>query len=210
MSEPRTVARTTAEVVPGLIHFKIDDERIKSQSDAYALVQGGGVVLIDPLPLEQTQLSRLGRVEAVVLGSPSHQRSAWRYRREFNAKVHAPEGWRDLDEKPDATYREGDPLPGGIRALHAPGPGNAHHVFHVAGKPGVLLCTDLWLATGKGVEFLPDKYLSDPGRARDSARRLLEVDFDVLCFGHGDPIMKGGLRVVSDLVTRDAAARKRK
>ena len=210
MSEPKTVARAASEIVPGLFHFKIADERIKAQSDAYALVRGGRVVLIDPVPLEPAQLARLGRVEAVVLGSPSHQRSAWRYRREFNAKVHAPEGGSDLDEKPDATYRDGDSLPGGIRALHAPGPGHAHHVFHFTGEPGVLLCTDLWHVTGTGVEFLPDKYLSDPATARDSARRLLEVDFDVLCFGHGDPILKGGRKVVSELVKREAAARKKK
>ena len=210
MSEPKTVAQTTTEILPGLHHFKILDDRIKTQSDAYALVQAGRVVLIDPLPLDPARLARLGRVEAIVLGSPSHQRSAWRYRKELNAKVHAPEGWKDLDEKPDATYKEGETLPGGIRALHAPGPGNAHHVFHLAGKPGALLVTDLWHVTGSGVEFLPDKYLTDPDRARDSARRLLEVDFEVLCFGHGDPIHKGGRNVVSDLVKRESAARRKK
>jgi len=209
MSEPKTVALTTKEILPGLHHFKILDDRIKTQSDSYALVQGGRVVLIDPLPLDPAQLARLGRVEAILLGSPSHQRSAWRYRRELKAKVYAPED-SDLDEKPDVTYKEGDTLPGGIRALHAPGPGHTHHVFHLAGKPGALLATDLWHVTGIGVEFLPDKYLSDPDRARDAGRRLLEVDFDVLCFGHGDPIMKGGRKVVSDLVKREAAARKKK
>ena len=80
MSEPKTVAQTTTEILPGLHHFKILDDRIKTQSDAYALVQAGRVVLIDPLPLDPARLARLGRVEAIVLGSPSHQRSAWRYR----------------------------------------------------------------------------------------------------------------------------------
>ncbi len=210
MSEPKTVALTSTEILPGLHHFKILDDRIKTQSDAYAVVQGGRVTLVDPVPLDAALLARLGRVEAIVLGSPTHQRSAWRYRRELNAKVHAPEGCSDLDEKPDATYRDGDALPGGIKALHAPGPGHAHHVFHFAGNPGALLATDLWHATKQGVEFLPDKYLSHPDKARDSARRLLEVDFDVLCFGHGDPILKGGRKVVSDLVKREAAARKKK
>src|SRR5437773_612834 len=97
MSEPKTAAQTTTEILPGLHHFKILDDRIKTQSDAYALVQAGRVVLIDPLPLDPARLARLGRVEAIVLGSPSHQRSAWRYRKELNAKVHAPEGWKDLD-----------------------------------------------------------------------------------------------------------------
>ena len=208
MSEPKTVASFTSEIVPGLHHFKIHDERIKSQSDAYALVDGGRVVLIDPVPLEPARLAALGRVAAVVIGSPSHQRSAWRYRREHRVKVYAPEGCGDLDEKPDATYRDGDTLPGGMKAVHAPGPGGAHHALHLGGKPGVLLCTDLWHVTGTGVEFLPDKYLTDADKARDTARRLLEVDFDVLCFGHGDPIMKDGRRVASDAVRKDAAARR--
>ncbi len=208
MSEPKTVARSIEEIVPGLHHFKIQDERIKTQSDAYALVDGGRIVLIDPVTLDPDVLARLGRVEAVVIASPGHQRSAWRYRREHGVRVHAPAGHGDLDEKPDATYKDGDVLPGGIRAVHAPGPGSAHHALHLGGKRGVLLVTDLWHVTGRGLEFLPDKYMSDAARARDSARRLLEVDFDVLCFGHGDPIMKDGRRVASDLVKKDAAARR--
>jgi glyoxylase-like metal-dependent hydrolase (beta-lactamase superfamily II) len=208
MSEPKTVARSVTEIVPGLFHYKIDDERIKTQSDAYALVANGKVVLIDPLPLEPLQIARLGKVEAIVIGTPSHQRSAWRCRRELMAKVYAPEGWSNLEEKPDATYKEGASLPFGLRSLHAPGIADAHYAFHVGGKPGVLLCTDLWHVAAKGVEFLPDKYMSDPARARESARRLLELNFDTLCFGHGDPIMKDARKVLADLVKKDAEARK--
>ena len=209
MSEPKTVAAAITEVVPGLFHYKIDDERIKTQSDSYALVEGGRVVLVDPLPLLAAQLSRLGRVEAIVIGSPGHQRSSWSLRRELKARIYAPEGWSGLEEKPDATFKEGDTLPGGLRPLHAPGPGNAHYVFHLAAKPGVLLCTDLWHTTARGVEFLPDKYLSDPARARDSAQRLLELDFDILCFGHGDPIARGARQILGQAVRADAAARRK-
>src|SRR6266581_4782296 len=208
MSEPKDVARSLTEIVPGLFHYRIDDERIKTQSDAYALVANGRVVLIDPVPLDPGQLARLGKVEAIVLGTPSHQRSAWSYRREHKAKVYAPEGWSDLDEKPDVTFKAGDSLPLGLGPLHAPGPGAAHHAFHIERKPGVLLCTDLWHVGANGVEFLPDKYMSDPGRARESARRLLEVNFDILCFGHGDPIMKDARKVLSGLVRKDGEARK--
>lgn len=208
MSEPKTVARAITEIVPGLFHYRIDDERIKTQSDAYALARDGRVVLVDPVPLLASQLSRLGRVEAIVIGAPSHQRSSWSLRREHQAKVYAPQGWTGLEENPDATFKEGDTLPGGLRPLQAPGPGNAHYVFHVAAGPGVLLCTDLWHATARGVEFLPDKYVDDPARARASARRLLEMDFDVLCFGHGDPITRGARQVLEGVVRADAAVRK--
>src|SRR5437667_3316330 len=134
MSEPKTVARSISEIRPGRSHYKIDDEGIKSQSDAYAVVANGRVVLIDPVPLEPEPLRRLGTVEAIVLGTPSHQRSAWSYRRAHQAKVYAPEGWTGLDEKPDATFKEGDSLPLGVRSLHAPGPAAAHHVFHIEGR----------------------------------------------------------------------------
>jgi glyoxylase-like metal-dependent hydrolase (beta-lactamase superfamily II) len=207
MSEPKTVARSTTEIVPGLFYYTIDDERIKTQSNAYAVVADGRVALVDPLPLDPAAIARLGRIETVLIGTPSHQRSAWTYRREHKAKVYAPEGWSDLEEKPDGTFKEGDALPGGLRPLHAAGPNKAHYAFHLDRKPGVLLCTDLWHATPRGVEFLPDKYMNDATRARDSARRLLEVNFDILCFGHGDPIRRGARKVVADLVGQDAAAR---
>ncbi len=207
MSEPKTVAKSMSEIRPGLYHSKIDDERIKSQSDAYAVVANGRVVLIDPIPLDPEQLRRLGTVEAIVLGTPSHQRSAWSYRRAHKTKVYVPEGWTGLEEKPDATFKAGDSLPLGVRPLHAPGPAAAHHVFHIEGRPGVLLCTDLWHVGSRGVEFLPDKYMNDPGKARESARRLLEVDFDVLCFGHGDPIRTDARRTIADVVRKDAESR---
>lgn len=208
MSEPKTVARSVTEIAPGLFHYKVEDDRIKTQSDAYALVTKGRVVLIDPLPLDPGQLARLGQVEAIVIGAPSHQRSSWRYRREHKAKMYAPEGWSDLEEKPDVTFKTGDPLPGGLIPLHAPGPAEAHYAFHLDRKPGVLLCTDLWHVASGRVEFLPDTYMSDPARARESARRLLEVDFDILCFGHGDPILKDAKNVVARLVRQDAGTRK--
>ena len=207
MSEPKTVARSMTEIVPGLFYYTIEDERIKTRSHAYALAAGGRVALIDPLPLDPAQLARLGRVETILLGTPSHQRSAWSYRREHNAKVYAPEGWNDLEEKPDGTFREGERLPFGLRPLHAPGPNPAHHAFHLDRRPGVLLCTDLWHATPRGIEFLPDKYMNDATRARASARRLLEVNFDILCFGHGDPITRGARQVVAELVEKDAGDR---
>jgi glyoxylase-like metal-dependent hydrolase (beta-lactamase superfamily II) len=195
------------EIVPGLLYYTIEDERIKTRSHAYVLAGNGRAALIDPLPLDAAQIARLGNIETIVIGAPSHQRSAWTYRREHKAKVFAPEGWSDLEEKPDGTFKEGDALPFGLRPVHAPGPHMAHYAFHLDRKPGVLLCTDLWHVTPKGVEFLPDKYMKDAARARDSARRLLEVNFDILCFGHGDPITRGARKVVADLVRKDAGTR---
>ena len=122
MSEPKTIARTIDEVVPGLFHYQVHDERIDHISDGYAVVDKGRVILVDPLPIDGAALTRLGAIGDIVVASASHQRSAWSYRRETKASVHAPQGAQGLDESPDATFRGGDRLPGGLRAMHAPGP----------------------------------------------------------------------------------------
>src|SRR6266568_2717616 len=108
MSEPKSVARGLHEVVPGLFHFQIQDERINHISDGYALVEDGRVVLVDPLPIEEAALRRLGTIEAIVMATGSHQRSAWRYRKETGARVHAPDGAAGLDGKPDVAFKAGD------------------------------------------------------------------------------------------------------
>jgi glyoxylase-like metal-dependent hydrolase (beta-lactamase superfamily II) len=205
VSEPRAVAGEPREVIPGLLHFHIHDERIDFPSEAYAGATAPGAILIDPLPLGEAALSRLGPVEAIVLGTPPHQRSAWRCRRLTGAPVHVPRGAAGLDEAPDAEYGDGDRLPGGLRAIHAPGPCRAHHVLYLAQGPGVLLLGDLLVREADAApRFLSDDAMEDRQRARQSARRLLEYRFDVLAFGHGEPVARGGRQAFEELLRLDA------
>jgi hypothetical protein len=90
VSEPKTVATSIEEVVPGVWRWSIHDERIDFLGAAYAVGTDEGAVMIDPLPLESAALAELGRPEAIVLTCGSHQRCAWRYRRELGAPVYAP------------------------------------------------------------------------------------------------------------------------
>ena len=203
MSEPRTMAKTIDEILPGLFHYQIVDDRIDHISEAYGVVEGGTATLLDPLPLGGAALARLGPIGAIVIGGPGHQRSAWRYRRETKARVHAPEGTRGTEEAPDTTFKEDDRLPGGLRAVPAPGPHGPHFAFHLDRGPGVVFCTDLLMnEPDRGVVFLPARYMKDPAHGPESARRLLELEFDVLCFGHGMPITRGGRKALEDLLRR--------
>jgi glyoxylase-like metal-dependent hydrolase (beta-lactamase superfamily II) len=200
MSEPKTVAREIREVTPGVHHIQIQDDRIKHNSDAHAVVHDGRVVLIDPVPVDPQALARLGKVEAILIDAPSHQRSAWSLRRDLKVKVHAPEGATKLDEAPDATFKDGARLPGGLVAIHAPGPSAHHYALHLDRGPGVIFCGDLMMNEPQGLVFLPDKYQDDPVRSRQSARRLLDFRFEVICFGHGAPIVKGARQAIEALL----------
>ncbi len=191
MSEPNAKATRLQQVVPGVWRWHVWDERIDFESDAYALAGEAGSVLIDPLPLGEKALQRLAPVAAIALTAACHQRSAWRYRERFGVKVYAPARARQMEGEPDVRYRAGDALPGGLEAVHTPGPESAHYAFLWRGTPRVLFSADL-LARGRTgpLEFIPAAYHDAPGLTRDSVRRLLELDFSVLCLSHGAPVTR--------------------
>ena len=189
MSEPREVATEVEEVVPGVWHWSVHDDRIDFVSSAHAVVTDEGTVLVDPLPLAPEALGRLGDVTAICLTTSSHQRSTWRYRRELGAKVYAPALARELDEEPDGRYGDGDVLPGGLRAVFTPGAGTTQHTFLLEGEPIVAFVPDLVARPPGGpVMLVPAEYMHDPEEARRSLDKLLGLSFSVLCLSHGAPV----------------------
>jgi len=203
MSEPRTRARAIRRLAPGLLHWTIRDERIRFRSDAYAVGGRDGRVLIDPLPLTGKALSRLGVVAAICLTGSCHQRSAWRYRRRFGAPVYAPRGSRGLDERPDRLYGRGARLPGGLVAIHAPGPTRVHFALHLARGRGALFCADVLMRRGKGLGFVPDEHQDDPPRTRRTAAAFLKRRFAALCCAHGAPIVGGARMAIRRALAAD-------
>jgi glyoxylase-like metal-dependent hydrolase (beta-lactamase superfamily II) len=209
MSEPKAVAETLEEVVPGIWRWHVLDERIGSESDAHAVSDQTGTVLIDPLPLRDEALKRLEPIVAICLTAACHQRSAWRYRRAFSVKVYAPADCRAMDEESDGRYRAGDMLPGGLKAIHTPGPEQTHYAFWRERSPAVLFCADLIMREDGGdLAFIPAEYHEDPEATRESVRRLLDLPFEVLCMDHGAPITADPHAALRKLLGRDRPKRR--
>ncbi|HWV37867.1 MAG TPA: MBL fold metallo-hydrolase [Vulgatibacter sp.] len=213
MSEPATQARKVVRIVPTVHRWRVDDDRIGgARSDAYAVVNEGWVTLIDPLPVVESELRRLGRIQAIALTAANHQRSAWRYRRLFGVPVYAPEGPGvsstpgDLEEEPDHRYSSGDLLPGGLAALHTPGPCEAMYTLWMDEPRSVVFLSDLLIHDGSGVPtFVPSEYQDDPQRTRVSVQRVLDqLPVEVLCFAHGPPIVYDGRAALRHALARDA------
>ena len=208
MPEPAGIARSAGEVCPGIHRYTMHDDRIDYQSDSYVIVGNARVTLLDPLPMQDQELSRHGSIEAIVLTASCHERSAWRYRTILKVPVYAPEGGVDFEEAPDRWYKAGDLLPGGLRAVHAPGPTDAHYAFYSPLHGGVVFCADLLMnAGGEGLDFVPGEYQDDPARTRDSVRKLLDLDLEILCTNHGDPVMPSAKQAISKALERDKAKR---
>ncbi len=204
MPEPAGTARSAGEVCPGIHRYTMHDDRIDYQSDSYVIVENNRVTLLDPLPIQDQELSRHGSVEAIVLTASCHERSAWRYRKILKVPVYAPEGGVDFEETPDRWYKAGDQLPGGLQAVHAPGPTEAHYAFHSPRHGGVVFCADLLTnARGEGLDFVPDEYQDEPVRIGDSVRRLLDLDLEILCTNHGDPVVRSAKQAIREALERD-------
>ena len=137
MSEPTTFADQVDEVVDGVVHWTVQDDRINFRSDAYAVETPDGKVLIDPLPLSPEAAAALGKVAAICLTEGQHQRSAWRLRKRLGVPVWAPEGAHQIEETPDHWYVDGDILPGGVRAVETSGFGTVHCALFLEREAGV-------------------------------------------------------------------------
>lgn len=191
MGEPKAVASEAEEIRPGLWHWQVHDERIDFVSSSHALRTDAGTVLIDPLPLAPDALAALGDVAAVCLTTSSHQRSSWRLRRELGVQVYAPALVEQVEEEPDVRYSEGDRLPGDLLAIFTPGAGTAQHSLLLEGE-GVVFAPDLFVnPPGGRLRLVSARYMHDPEEARRSIEKLLGYEFDVLCHGHGMPVVGG-------------------
>jgi len=85
---------------------------------------------------------------------------------------------------------DGDELPiaGGIKVIHTPGHTAGHVSYFWPESGGVLFAGD---AAGKFREIQPpvgglaSMFTEDPEQAKDSFRKLAQLEFDTVCMGHG-------------------------
>jgi glyoxylase-like metal-dependent hydrolase (beta-lactamase superfamily II) len=203
MTEPKEVAGSAEEVLPGLYHWRISNSTIGGGvSSSHAIIAVDECIFIDPVRLAPEALAELKAPTAILLTARCHQRSAWHYRHEFQTEVWLPHDATVADEEPDRRYVDGDELPCGLIAVRTPGPELPHYSFLWEHDPGVVFCSDLLVHDGAGtLHFVPAQFHEDPEETRRSVHKLLDLPFSVLCFDHGAPLTddpKAALRRLLD------------
>jgi hypothetical protein len=174
------------EIGPGVWHWTALRETIGNQVSSYYLA--GERVTIDPmLPPERPEWFQ---PEHVLLTCRHHDRQAW----EFGCPVwvHA-QGAYELEGRGEVrTYEWGDELPGGVVA-HEVGSLSPDETALYSRARHALALGDAAVRWEKGgpLGFVPDRFMGDPEADKAGLRaafeRLLELDFDLLLLGHGDP-----------------------
>lgn len=91
------------------------------------------------------------------------------------------------------------PLPVAIEAIHTPGhtPGSTSYLLK---DKGVLFTGDTLFSDGKRLSRSLPMPGTDRRHYRTSVERLASLDFDVLCGGHGAPLVGGASNAVRRLV----------
>lgn len=109
--------------------------------------------------------------------------------------------WMTPSPVPVASrLNEGDVLPllGGATVVHTPGHTPGSISLHFPNE-GVLLVADA-LQRYQGRLTLPSRWFSsDMEAAKESVRRLSQLDFEVLCFSHFEPMRQGARAALRSL-----------
>ena len=165
----------------------------------------GGNICIDPVEPTADDMETLVRegVAWIVLTNRNHSRAANRVRARTGARtvIHANDA--------DHARNQGTELDDGLNLGDTVGP---FEVVDAAGKsPGevallwpdrrILIVGDAIIGNPPGqCGILPERVMDDPSRLRGSLRKLLNLDFDILLVGDGEPILRDAKARLKELV----------
>jgi len=190
------------EVIPGILHWQARHPNIKTDVSSYLLTDTA--TALDPILPEGDGPDSLGReVVQVVLTVRHHLRNASDFGVPIlvhRSGIHEVEG-----EAVEVNgYEAGDEPVSGVRVLPFGRICADDAALHIALGPGVLAFGDGIINYGE-IGHPPDQLLGDDPEAVkadivEGLMPLLDEDFDVLLFAHGEPLPSGGKAMLREFV----------
>jgi len=188
-----SVADEYQQITSFLFHWQAYEPSVKADLSCCALFIPDGLVFVDPIPLEKGALCELVELavpRAVVLTNGNHERAAASFKKQFGIPVYA-HTQAEGEVTADHWIEEGE-LFDSVNVISLPGFGLGEIALHVNQGAGALLMGDALINFGEYPFMpLPDKYCTDPKQGRQSLRKLLSCDFELMTFSHGTPIISG-------------------
>lgn len=183
--------------------------------NGYAIRLDDGTILVDPpAPAadDWPKLDALKPIRKIVVTNRDHDREVQQFRERYGAPVVAgadeASGFASL--KIDETVKDGDPLPGGLRVIALPGksPGEIGLHFDPSGNKiarelgGIVLLGDALIGHPPGhLRFVPEHKMDDSAQLKQSLRKLLSLEFEVLLLCDGHSLLTGGREKVKEFLS---------
>lgn len=191
MNDRPAMADEVQRVSDSLYFWQAYEPAVKVDLSCCAVRGSEGWILIDPIPLARGALAELleeVRPTCIVLTSGNHERAAAVYRERLGLPVLAhADAVPELTLPIERTLQEGDSVAGDLTVLELPGA--AAGEIALLSSAGLHVGDALIHLEPHGLTFLPEKYCSDERKLRDSVRKLLKVEFSLMTFAHGLPLL---------------------
>jgi glyoxylase-like metal-dependent hydrolase (beta-lactamase superfamily II) len=194
------------EVLPGVWHWTARHPKIGMEVGSHWAPEAGA--LIDPLiPPEGLDAFRQRPPERILLSNRHHLRHSEQLADEFGCSIHCSvPGLHEFEDGPAVEGFEfgGEAAPG-IEALEVGAICPDESALLIEGARA-LLVADGVMHYG-GLRFVSDGLLGEDPEGvkaglRASYSRLLDREFDNLLFAHGNPLVGGGKRALSEFCER--------
>ena len=167
------------------------DPSAKTDLNSTAIWGRRGMVLIDPIRLATGPLDELvghARPVAIILTNGNHARSARWYSDRFGIPLMAhSDAVAELGVAVERSLADGETVQDlAVTAI----PGAPAGEIALYDASGVLMIGDALIhLESHGFTLLPEKYCIDAALMRQSLRKLLRFEFEVLTFAHGLPLV---------------------
>ncbi len=173
--------------------------------NGYLIRHPGGNLCIDPVEPTEEDLEAIARygVARILLTNRNHSRAANKVRARTGARTaihpadaaHARSQGTELDD----DLRLGEKV-GPLAVVGVPGKSLGEVALHWPERKLLIVGDAVIGKPPGGCGLLPDKVVDDPARLRASVRALLDIDFDALLPGDGEPILQDAKERLKDLV----------
>jgi glyoxylase-like metal-dependent hydrolase (beta-lactamase superfamily II) len=190
------IARELVQVAPTLFFWQNYDPAVKADLFSTALTTPNGTLLVDPIPLHDSQLlllSQHGSIAGIVVTNANHQRAATFFSDQFSAPIFTQRA-SFPDRKPSrfVEIRSGTKICDELEVIAIEGAVAGEIALYQPANGGTLITGDALINFEPyGFTFLPRKYCANEKEMRRSLRNLLLYRGERIFFAHGTPILAG-------------------
>lgn len=174
---------------------------VKCDLSSTAIATRDGLVFIDPIPLRADALAELvagTKPHMIVLTNGNHARAAADFAAKFSIPIAAtPAAEPELGIAIDVELADGDPV-SDARVISIDGAGPGEFAVHFGGV--VVMGDALINLEPHGFGLLPEKYCADAAVMRAALGKLLRIEFEVLTFAHGLPLVSRARQKLESLL----------